>query len=230
MSLTREEYEAVLQSGFYAAVFPQNDKNFKISLLTNDKSAIDAISTDYQRALERINYYLTEWDNAADQAAKDAVVGNTVFDLGSASVDPEDTYLWPPDGHFGNLYGEGGEIATKSYSALVDATSTGNTLIATVPSGYRFVPLITAYTLMDVAGLALVSTCSIGTNTSSYNNIQGATLLTGLSTQYQRTGIPLTGIITTADPEDEIYCRVSIASTASTYDLLVSVLGILNAE
>lgn len=232
MSLTREEFEASLKSIFYGLAFPNNTMAFQQAFVTNDKSDIDGLAIDYLRAIERIEFYLDEWDSAPDQATKDAVVGSVIGDLGSASVDPEDAYNWPPaNGHFGDVKGPINlDPFNKSYYVQVDGTSVGNTSITTIPSGKKFIPQSGGFTLIGVSGLSLVATISIGTNSPNYNNIIGTTLLTGLSVQNQHLKINLSGIITTIAASSEIFCRVSIASTATAYNVIANISGFLIDE
>lgn len=229
MSFTRQEFEDYLKGLFYGLAFTSIDKNFEIMLTTNDKTIFDSYATNYLRAQERISYYLTEWDNAADQAAKDAVAASVVGSLGSAQVNPDDAYMWPGSGGlFGDVKGPLDlQSYERSYFASVDGTSTGNTLITTIPSAKVFIPQCANFTLVTVVGLSLVATVSIGSNASTYDNIIPATLLTGLSTENQTYKLNLSGINANIGATDPIYCRVSIASTATTYDLVASVSGFL---
>ena len=227
MSLTRTEFEIILQDIFYTLAFPTNTREFQRTVTTNNETLFDVYATNYLRAQERINFYLTAWDNAVGQPAKDSVVGSVTSDLGNASVNLDNAYLWPPIlGHFGDIKGPINlDSYIQTFSAIVDGTTIGNTEIFTVPSGKRFIPQRTDYTLLNVAGLSVVSTCSIGSNSSIYNNIQTATIMTGLTIQNNKFGIVLTGVVPTVGPSTQILCRVSIASIASTYSLSVSVSG-----
>lgn len=220
MSLTREEFETVLKDLFYNLAFPTNIRTFQQCIVTNSKTMMNVFATNYLNAQERISFYLDAWDNAVGQPAKDVVVGTVVSDLGNLSVDPEDAYLWlATEGHFGDV--------RSTFSAIVDGTTIGNTSIFTCPAGKRFIPEIVSITLLDILGLSIVSTCSIGTNASFYNNIMPATVLTGLSGQNSRFGVFLTGISSTVAPLQQVFCRVSVADTATTYNINVSVSGFL---
>jgi len=231
MSLTRQEFEDVLKSLFYPIIFNNSDFSYDQMSLTNDKSLYDDNATKFLRGIGRINYYLTEWDNASTQAEKDAVVGSVSSDLGTASVNPDDAYMWPSLGMFGDVKGPIVlDSFEKSFFTQVDATSTGNSLVMTVPSGMIFIPQCANFTLVNVSGLALVSTMSIGSNASSYNNIVPATLLTGLSSANQTYKVNLSGLTTSVPASGEIYCRVSIASTATVYDVVASISGFMMAQ
>jgi len=226
--MTREEFQEYLNNTFYNLAFPSDTRSFQQAVITNSEALYDAFATSYLRAVERINFYLTQWDNAPNQAAKDAVAGSVVSDLGSSPVTPDNAYAWPPTGHFGDVKGPvDTNNVSRTYSTIVNGTSAGNTSIFTAPSGKRFVPQLVNFTVLQATGLSIVATCSIGTNPSSYNNIMGATLLSGLTGQNNKLGVSLTGVISTVSAAEEVFCRVSIPSTATNYNILASVTGFL---
>src|SRR5215510_13077457 len=166
MSLTRAEFESALIDTFYTLAFPPITREFQRAVVTNSETLIDGYATAYLRAIGRVAFYLAQWDAAASQAARDAVVGSVVADLGNTSVTPDSAYLWPPtSGHFGDVRGPGTlDNVTQTYSALVDGTTVGNTSIFVAPTGKRFIPQLVNFTLLQVTGLSIVATCSIGTN------------------------------------------------------------------
>ncbi len=193
-------------------------------LFRNDKTIFDIYNTAYLRSQERITYWMNLYDSNPSLAES-----SFVPDLGSASVNPVNAMKWPPtDGVFGNVITSQLQSSTNQlskYSATVNATSSGNTLIFTTASTTRFVPTSITISLNAVSGLSLVATVSVGSNASSYDNISSATLLTGLSVLNNifRPSISSTG--PTIAPDTPVYCRVSIPSTASTYQLIVTVVG-----
>jgi hypothetical protein len=102
--MTRQQFENLLKSIYNSQVFTDSFEVF-LAIYTNDKTLMDSFITNYLRAQGRINFYLTEWDNAPDQPAKDAVVGSVDGILGNASVNPDDARVWPGSGGlFGNVY------------------------------------------------------------------------------------------------------------------------------
>jgi len=218
--MNRDQFIAALESTFYPQVFSDPFSSFE-AVFTNDQAKMYDILTNYLRAQGRISFYLAEWDAAPDQPSKDAVAGSVTSDLGSASVDPSTAVLSPEDGGEFQLGMTNGLVR---YESEVDGTSVGNTLLFTVPSGKTFVPLTASYVLSTVSGLAIVSTISMGSNSSTYNNISSATLLTGLSTQGEALNINLSSPQTVSGSTD-IFVRVSIASTATTYNLKASIIG-----
>lgn len=119
--MNRTQFEDALKSTFYPQVFNNNFECFE-AIFTNDKTKMDGFLTRYLRAQGRIAFYLSEWDAAPDQPAKDAVAGSVTSDLGSASVDPSTAMVWPPSGGmFGNVMGP--STSTDSAPALFDSTS-----------------------------------------------------------------------------------------------------------
>lgn len=244
--MNRAQFEATLQSIYYPQVFTDPFASFE-AIYTNNQTKMYDILTLYLRAQGRIAFYLSEWDAAPDQPAKDAVAGSVTGDLGSASVDPASAIMWPDSGGvFGDVKGpasstddgisvfdgtsgkvvkeQGSTTGLVIFTAPVDGKIVGNTLLGSVPAGKTFIPIQASFTLLNVAGLALVSTASIGSNSPNYNNILGATLLTGLSTQGEVIGMDL-GNPSSVGASTDIYARVSIGSTATTYDLQASVIG-----
>ena len=247
MTITRQEFESLLKQIYNPQVFTDSFQSFE-SVMTNDKEKMDIILTRYLRAQGRIQFYLTEYDNAPTDPEKDAVVGSVDGILGEATVNPDDARLWPPtDGVWGNIYnanavtdnapvqwdGTSGMLLKEGnpvenlvrFNASVDGTNVGDTLIFTSPASKRFIPISSHLMLLDVVGLSLVATVSMGTNASTYNNIMGATLLTGLNAENQIITNTLNGPYASVAPSTQVFCRVSIASTATTYQLMASLVG-----
>ncbi|HLT41324.1 MAG TPA: hypothetical protein VKZ95_01360 [Sphingobacteriaceae bacterium] len=245
--MTRDQFIAVLNSTYFSQVFNNNFDCFE-ALFTNSRNKSDAILTRYQRAKLKIASYLALWDAAPDQAAKDAIVGSVDGILGNDPVNPADARNWPPtDGVWGNIYnaspvqdggavqwdGTTGQLIKQGdpivnllrFNALIDGKTIGNTPIFTTPAGKRFIPTSCNIRLVTVSGLTLVSTISIGTNPPNYNNILGATLLTELSSVNQVITNVLSGAYSSIAPSTTVYCRVSIPSTATTYNLMASIVG-----
>lgn len=243
--MNRDQFIAALQSTFNPQVFDDVFSSFE-AIFTNNQTKMYSLLTDYLRAQGRIAYYLSLWDAAPDQPSKDAVAGSVTSDLGNATVDPSTALSWPGNGGiFGNVKGPASSVdqthaifdgttgqlikqangsSLQAFSALVDGKTVGNTLLVTVPAGKTFIPIKATYTLINVTGLSLVSTVSIGSNSPNYNDISGATLLTGLSVQGKVLSLDLSSP-TSAAASSNVYARVSIASTATTYNLMASVIG-----
>lgn len=245
MVMTRAQFESNLQSGFYNQVFNNLVDILKI-FLTNDKTNGDTYRLNLLRANALINQYLAAWDAAPTDSAKEAVEASVSYDLGSASFDPATAVLWPTSGGlFGDVKssattadndptafnGTSGQlIKTGVFSeqvknVAVNGKVVGNTLIFTTDSTKRFVPTGLYVTVTNTSGLSLVATVSVGTNSPNYNNICAAALLTGLDTNNEILQLPLLGNLNSIAPGSAVYARVSIASTATTYDLNVAITG-----
>lgn len=245
MSLTRDQFKSQMQFGFYPQIAPAYLS--VIALCTNDKTAMDTVLTQYMRCNLQIDAYLAAWDAAPDQTAKDAVVDSVVYTIGTDSVNPDDAVMWPgAGGRFGNVVGPasstdqsqavfdgvtGQQIEEQSiptglviFTAPVDGKTVGNTVLGTVATGKTFIPIKVNYALLAVSGLVLVSTISTGSNSPNYNNISGPTLLTGLNALDEILDVSLASTSAIAGGST-INARVSIASTATTYDLQASVIG-----
>lgn len=110
-----------------------------------------------------------------------------------------------------------------AYGADVVGTSTGTTAIFTAPN-----PMIIYGTqILLKASSALISVCtlSIGSNASSYNNINSLVALTGFSTVENVLNISSNSQTIRLQTGDTVYCKVTIAALATTYDLQVILLG-----
>lgn len=109
------------------------------------------------------------------------------------------------------------------FSCNVDGTKTGGVHLFTPAA--NFVPMNTRLQLLGVSGLTLVATISLGTNGSSYTNMCGATLLTGLSVLNNLLNITMASPVAMIPANTDVYANISIASTATTYALRATVMG-----
>lgn len=122
MTMSREEFQSFLVSGFNNVIYPDNFTMYQI-ILTNDKTLGDTYRTNYVRAQNNIAAYLAAYDAAPDDPSKDAVVNSATFDLGTDSVDPADALLWPGSGGlFGDVKSPGTAV-TDSSSVEFDGTT-----------------------------------------------------------------------------------------------------------
>lgn len=245
MVMSRDDFVTFLSDGFYGVAFNKPLYLFK-AFLTNDKALGDTYRTNFLRADDKISTYLTAWDAAVGDAAKEAVEASVSLDLGSAVVDPLDAVKWPVSGGlFGDVKSPGSSVvdgALVSYNGTsgqlinsssgivvknvaVDGKTVGNTLIFTTDAVKTFVPVSINVTITAVSGLSLVSTVSVGTNSPNYNNICGAALLTGLDSNNETIQIPLIANLNAISAGSQVYARVSIGSIATTYDLNVAIAG-----
>lgn len=109
------------------------------------------------------------------------------------------------------------------YAADVDGTTTASTPIFTAPQGFAISEIQAI--LKTVSGLSIVCTLSIGTNASSYNNIKSAVALTGLSAANSVLQISTPNPVAIVNTGETVYAKVTIASTATTYDLQIVIIG-----
>lgn len=247
MTLTRNQFIEVLNLTYYSQVVPiANQQDFNFAVFLNDKTSLYAYITNYLRAQGRITYYLAAWDACTTDPQRDAVYALIDGLLGSAVVDAPGAIKWPPtNGLFGDVKGPGtiadltpagfngtsGQLIAEnnlvniSKAVAVNGKVVGNTFMFTTRSDKRFVTIGVYVTLITVSGLAIVCTTSVGTNASSYNNICAATLLTGLTGANQILQLPLLGNLNSIAASSDVYVRVSIGSTATVYDLNVSLTG-----
>ena len=128
MSLTRQQFEDELNFRFNSLLFSTPDA--LKSLMTNNKAAMNVYLTNILRAQSKINEYLSAWDAAPNQAAKNAVVAGVTYDFGNANVNPENGVLWPDSGgRFGNIKGPSsssvGNLATFASTSGQVATDGG---------------------------------------------------------------------------------------------------------
>jgi hypothetical protein len=112
-------------------------------------------------------------------------------------------------------------------SGTIIGTSTGATLIGASPSGYSFVPLFVVFQAVAVTGLVTVSTVSIGVTATSYNDILGSTLLTGLAGINNLKNISTSTLAAPVPSNTNIYANVSAIAIGSTYNFSISVIGFL---
>lgn len=113
------------------------------------------------------------------------------------------------------------------YSGTIDAKTTGSTKIGTTENGAaRFIPKTIVIELTGASAIIGAATLSVGTNSSSYNNILAATALTGVSTLNNIVMLHLpTTVISSIAPNTDIFVNVSVGATATTANIRVDVDG-----
>ena len=82
------------------------------------------------------------------------------------------------------------------------------------------------FILEAVSGLTTPPTASMGTNSSSYDNLMGATALTPLTTALNVWSGALLSQYPILNNGDEIRMRVSVAAISTTYDISPIVWGL----
>lgn len=117
-------------------------------------------------------------------------------------------------------------VNQRSYTYSItglDGTITGSTLIFTPIS--RFTPVSITIELVSTTGFVVVSSCSIGVNGASYNNILAISALTGIAAANNLLTFPLVTLISSVAAGTGIYVNITTGATATTYVLKVSVNG-----
>lgn len=107
----------------------------------------------------------------------------------------------------------------------IDGTSTGSTLIGTTAASDTFVPISIIAQLTSTTGFVTAASISIGTNSSSYNNILAITALTGVNANNYILNIPITTAIASIAASTGMYVKVTTGATATTYVLSISIMG-----
>lgn len=116
----------------------------------------------------------------------------------------------------------------KKSGVTVNGKVTGATLIYTLESSnLKFYPIMVVARVVNISGVIIRPTISIGTNSSSYDNIVTASLLaTLLSTLGAESGAPQDA---STSPQlaggTAIYANVSLGATATTYQVKFDVIG-----
>lgn len=219
----RSQFEGIMRQSFeeqFNSLTPQNI----LSLLSNDLESWNQIASNYLRIPGRIQFFLNAYDEATNDEERRLVIRSfDPRDFGNEIVDPSDLIK---DMNTGGKYPDVGSVVQRR-SVQVDGTSIGNTLIFTAPPSNRIIPVAVSFYLLNAVGLSVVSTCSIGTNGPNYNNILGATALTGLTANTTLVGTALTGLFSSVAPGADVYCRVSVPATATTYNIICTVIGFM---
>jgi hypothetical protein len=131
----------------------------------------------------------------------------------------------------GSSWGVNSSVTILRGQATVNAKSTGATLIYTYPNtSFRFVPLGAHVEIISQTGtIGIAPTISVGTNSTSYNNLFTGSILssllngTGLT---QPNALTLAAAITPLAGGSSIYANVTIAATLfTTYTVRIDILG-----
>lgn len=105
----------------------------------------------------------------------------------------------------------------------IDGNTTGSTQIF-VPTS-QFTPLMLTFEATLVSGFVGVSSCSIGTNGASYNNILAISALTGVIATNNVLSFPLSLPISSVSSGTGIFVNVTIGALGTTYTTKVSIIG-----
>lgn len=105
-------------------------------------------------------------------------------------------------------------------SDTISMTGATNTIIGSTPYDLQLIECHVR--LVSVTGFTTEPTVSVGTNATSYDNIIGATTLTGLSTADDTFAFTLSQVKAVVPASTSIRFRVSTGATATTYTGYVS--------
>ncbi len=106
----------------------------------------------------------------------------------------------------------------------IDGTAQAATLMGNpAPGGFRVTHVI--LDLTSVSGFVSVPTISLGTNSTSYDDILTATPLTSLTSQSDTFMIPISGIVADIASATGIYLNIITGASASTYTIDAALLG-----
>lgn len=102
-------------------------------------------------------------------------------------------------------------LVVYSNSADVNAKSTGNTLIVTLPAAKVFHPFLVNFEVVEAVGVITPALLNIGTNAGNYNNVVSLYALGSL--------VGTSGVIASnwsaINPSDNLYVRVATAGVAT---------------
>lgn len=113
------------------------------------------------------------------------------------------------------------------YQKTMDGKTTGTTTLFTTDNGTeRFYPIITIFEITNGSAILSVGTISVGTNSATYNNIQAAAALTGLTATNNiiMFNSALSAISSVA-ANTAVLSNITVGFTATTATLKVTIIG-----
>lgn len=115
---------------------------------------------------------------------------------------------------------------TRFPKKSMSASSTGNTSLGRTENGMeRFYPKFATIEVKAVSGIVSLGSISIGTNSTSYDNILSATLMTSLNAVNKVLTLDVVGVNGSIAPNTEIFVRVSGIVNAAVYTVEVTLFG-----
>ena len=115
-----------------------------------------------------------------------------------------------------------GKLQCFSLTGL-DGKTTGSTLIFTPTS--RFTPLMVTFEATAITALISVSSCSIGSNGASYNDILAISPLTGVIVVNNVLSFPLSALSNSIAAGTGIYINVTTGAVGTTYTIKSTLTG-----
>lgn len=115
----------------------------------------------------------------------------------------------------------------QTFVVTIDAKITGSTVINPTEGSRRFYPVFATFEIIAASAIVGVPTLSLGTNSSTYNNIMTATALTGLTSvnKILNTSNLLTVVADSVAPSTEIRVNVTVGAVSTTATLKVMLHG-----
>jgi len=107
----------------------------------------------------------------------------------------------------------------------VNAKATGNTLIAVTDANMRFAVISTNYAAATLTGAATGPTFSIGTNSTTFDNIRASSVWSPTTVNKKLGQAPASTTISVA-PGTSIFLRITSAATSTTMTMDVIVSGV----
>ncbi len=127
----------------------------------------------------------------------------------------------------GNAWISFATLNVKRSTTSVNGKTTGAIKVFTTENvPLNFYPVLVTYRAVSVTGVTTPPTISVGTNTSSYNNISSGSLLsTLLATLGATSGQTINAVSMPITASTDIYANVTIGALATTYTIYVEVIG-----
>lgn len=107
----------------------------------------------------------------------------------------------------------------------IDGTALGATSIGTTAPVTRFVPLFVNLETTSTTGFVTVASISVGTNSTSFDNLLAITPMTGVIANNITIQLPVTALSSSVAASTGISVKVTTAAVATTYVLRASIIG-----
>ncbi len=128
----------------------------------------------------------------------------------------------------GSVWMASSRTVVKKSSVTINGKNTGATAIYTLENAsVNFFPIMIVPRVVNISGVTTAPTVSIGTNSTSYNNIATGSLLSSvLATLSVGSGAPyMAPYSPSLSGGTVIYANVTIAAVATTYSVVYDIIG-----
>ena len=117
-------------------------------------------------------------------------------------------------------------IGKRYYIDGINAKNVGTTKIFTTPNeGLNFYPLFARIFVEDAQTVIVAPIITIGTNSSTYDNILASFTLTELTVTNNFLNLIIDNAITFVSPNTDVFFRIGVAATATTLILAAEIYG-----